>query len=138
MTWPQHDPEARQGVPAAWTSQQAERDQQRVAWMIDQYQSGRHLITVGFDSLRLGRDAVFAGMQFASSPQAIWSFGKQGAKHSKQSVTQSADRLLSAANHEALPELIATCGKPWRARISIRRYREPWTSQVHWSIPQTA
>ena len=106
VTWPQHKPEARQAIVADWTEKQAERDQQRQTWLIQQYQNGKSMIIAGFDGVRLGTHEAFKGLKFSTSPQARWSFGKKGAKFSDEPVLQSSDRILTFANHQALPQLL--------------------------------
>lgn len=94
--WPEDDAGARQREDAAWLSAQGERDRQREEWLIERYNAGAYLVLTGFDALRLGRRKEFKGMQFASSEQTVWSFGRDGGRYQKDSsAIQSAQRLIS-------------------------------------------
>jgi protease I len=105
--WPMHDPRARQAEQPDWIRHQGERDRQRIEWIIARYKEGATLITVGFDSLRIGRHAEFNGVAFAASDQTVWSFRRgEGGRYSNEPVLKSADRLYSAKAADALPALM--------------------------------
>ena len=117
ITWPQHDPEARQAVAASGPKNKASVIH-RQTWLVEQYQGGKSMIVVGFDAIRLGRHEAFKGMRFASSPQARWSFGKKGAKFSDEAVLQSADRLYHRGQPFGTTTIAAT---PFETAISATR-----------------
>ncbi len=101
--WPEKDLKARQGDTADWIEEQAERDQTRLDWLLDQYDAGAELILVGLDAKRVGKQERFKGQKFASTRQAQWSFGKAGGKFSGEAFLKSGERLWSISNYESLP-----------------------------------
>ena len=89
--------DARQGQTDELAQAQATADAARVAWLIEHWQAGAQLVTVGLDSQRIGREAVFKGMKFAGSVQTMWGFGKAGGKFTKDLVyVDDKNRLASA------------------------------------------
>lgn len=95
--WPTFDPDARQAVQPDWLEAQAARDQSRRDWLLKAREQGAMLVLTGLDALYIGRDEAFKGMEFSSSPQTVWSFGKTGAKYTSDPVTESADNLLTVS-----------------------------------------
>jgi hypothetical protein len=79
--------------------------QERLAWLTQQYATGRLLVAFGFDSLHLGQQARFKGMRFASTDQAsvIW-FGSSGAVYATAKpllgIDAAIDLLRQAIAHQ--------------------------------------
>lgn len=93
--WPEAG-QARQAVQPDWvTAGQAARDAQRERWLLDRYAAGAVLMTVGLDSLRLGRCGEFKGHSFAAPDPTVWSFGRNGGGHSGAPALRSGERLVS-------------------------------------------
>jgi hypothetical protein len=70
--------------------------QRRLRWLTEQYESGRMVVAIGFDSLYLGQQPLFKGKQFASTDQVsvIW-FGSTGAEYSPALARFSDANLLT-------------------------------------------
>jgi hypothetical protein len=93
--WPMKT-EARQATQPAWIDEQDARDKARLAWITERYTGGARLLTFGFDSLAIGKQAAFKGLAFAASDQCVWSFGKDGGRYDNAPAVKTADRLISA------------------------------------------
>lgn len=114
--WPREDPNVRQADQPAWLAGQGQRDQRRADWVTGQYKSGALLITIGFDSLYLTADPVFADIAFAASEQIpyafIWRRHSAGTFASNTNALRSAERIFSARGFDALPELMQLLNQP--------------------------
>jgi protease I len=108
--WPT-EAAARQAEQLEWVEEQGKRDAIRLAWLMTRYDAGATLVTVGFDSLRVGRQERFKGMKFAAPDQCVWSFGKAGGRYGGEPVMDSAERLISA-KPTALPQLLTKLAQP--------------------------
>ncbi|MGD0897035.1 MAG: DJ-1/PfpI family protein [Thermoguttaceae bacterium] len=104
--WPEKDPNARQAAQPPWIDQQAQRDAQRIEWLVSMHKAGAVLVVVGFDGFRLARDATFKGVEFAGSAQTGSKFGGLPGKLATQRVLKSADRLYSTQGPDSLGELL--------------------------------
>lgn len=100
--WPERAV-ARQAVQPEWVIASASLDEDRVAWLVQGHAAGHRLVTVGFDSLRVGRHPAFKGCRFAASPQTVWSFGKTGGVYAREGAVEGGSRLISAASAADLP-----------------------------------
>jgi len=94
--WPKKT-KAQQAVQPQWVEAGEPARQRRLDWLTAQYQSGRMLVAIGFDSLYIGQQKRFKGMHFASTDQAsvIW-FGSEGAEYSPEKALFSDTNLLTA------------------------------------------
>lgn len=104
--WPEHQPDARQAEIPDWIADQAVRDATRITWLLNQYEAGHTLLLFGFDSLRVGRNEQFKGMRFATTDQAVWSFGREGGRYAKEEVKRTGPRLITVRGAAALPQVI--------------------------------
>lgn len=93
--WPQLNPGARQAQQPEWLSEQDVRDNERVEWLLASRENGAMLFLTGLDALRVGRMEAFQGTRFSSSEQTLWSFGRDGARHTDAPATLSAERLIT-------------------------------------------
>lgn len=93
--WPQLNPGARQAEQPAWVQEQEVRDAARTDWLLAARENGATLFLTGLDALRVGRLEAFHGTHFSSSEQTLWSFGRNGARHTDAPATRSADRLIT-------------------------------------------
>lgn len=99
--FPEKAEAVRQAQQPEWIEEQAQKDDIRKAWLMQQWQSGATLITVGFDSLRLAKDPMFHGHAFASSDQTVWSFPRNtGGAYTEAPVAATAERLVSVKSAE--------------------------------------
>lgn len=119
--YPEANARARQADQPSWvTSELAARDAARKAWVLDHLDRGGRVLAVGLDSLRLGRgEARFAGQRFASTTQARWSFGKEGAGFIDATIHAANGQVLTADNQPAtVHELVRqiTAGE-WPAAV---------------------
>lgn len=108
--WPEKGP-ARQAEQPAWMEQQAERDARRLTWIVDAYQAGAILVTVGFDGFRIARDEAFKGAQFAASGQAGGKFRQLPGRRSGEPALKGGERLYSASGPASLGALLGLLDK---------------------------
>jgi protease I len=104
--WPSLNPGARQAEQPDWLKAQDERDRARMNWLLASRERGAMLVLTGLDALYIGRGEAFKGMEFSSSPQTVWSFGRDGAKHTSAPVTISAENLITVRGADDVPEAL--------------------------------
>ena len=105
--WATADAGARQADDAPpWVEERGQRDQERIAWLIERHDAGDTLVLFGLDALRLGRNQRFDGLRFATSTQVRWGFGRGAARFSDDPARRSADRLFTAASAATIPDVM--------------------------------
>lgn len=106
--WPEKA-SARQAEQPAWVEEQAGRDAKRLAWVLERYKGGARLVTVGFDSVFIGRSEAFGDAKnpkvFAAPEQAGFAFGKTGGRHGgSKAAIRTDERIISVREDSVLGE----------------------------------
>ena|GEM_PF-255336 len=107
--WPEKAA-ARQATQPAWIDEQAARDARRIAWILARYKAGATLLTVGFDSLFIGRSELFGSEPkkpkvFAAPEQAVYAWGRGGGRGGgSQPALRTDQRLVSVRGADVLAE----------------------------------